>query len=218
MQPVLELISRVGPSDANVLIPGENGTGKDVIARRLHGVSAARRPWSSSTGRPRRRRLRERTVRPRQRRVHRRQDRSRRTLRARRRRHAVPRRDRQRPAQPASQAAARARNRRVERLGPRDPPGGRPHRLGHQCGSGRGSRGRPVPPGPAVPPQHDRNPAAPAARRREDLRCSPSTFSASTRTATANASPASRAARCRCARHPGRATSANSITRSSEPC
>jgi DNA-binding NtrC family response regulator len=40
MAPVLELIERVGPSDANVLITGENGTGKGVVARRLHAVSA----------------------------------------------------------------------------------------------------------------------------------------------------------------------------------
>ena len=39
MRPVLELIERVGPSDANVLITGENGTGKGVIARALHAVS-----------------------------------------------------------------------------------------------------------------------------------------------------------------------------------
>jgi len=39
MQPVLQLISRVGPSDANVLITGEPGTGKEVIARTLHAVS-----------------------------------------------------------------------------------------------------------------------------------------------------------------------------------
>ena len=39
MRPVLELIGRVGPSDANVLITGENGTGKGVVARALHGVS-----------------------------------------------------------------------------------------------------------------------------------------------------------------------------------
>jgi DNA-binding NtrC family response regulator len=39
MQPVLELIERVGPSDANVLITGENGTGKGLVARVLHGVS-----------------------------------------------------------------------------------------------------------------------------------------------------------------------------------
>ncbi|MEI9814108.1 MAG: sigma-54 dependent transcriptional regulator [Acidobacteriota bacterium] len=40
MKPVLELIARVGPSDANVLITGEPGVGKDVAARTLHAVSA----------------------------------------------------------------------------------------------------------------------------------------------------------------------------------
>ena len=39
MQPALELISRVGPSDANVLITGEHGTGKEVVAQTLHRVS-----------------------------------------------------------------------------------------------------------------------------------------------------------------------------------
>ena len=46
MQPVLELIDRVGPSDANVLIVGEHGTGKEVVARWLHAVSPrAKQPW-----------------------------------------------------------------------------------------------------------------------------------------------------------------------------
>src|SRR5437660_2395184 len=40
MRPILELINRVGPSDANVLITGENGTGKGVVARALHAISA----------------------------------------------------------------------------------------------------------------------------------------------------------------------------------
>jgi DNA-binding NtrC family response regulator len=39
MRPVLELLARVGPSDANVLITGEHGTGKEVVARSLHVVS-----------------------------------------------------------------------------------------------------------------------------------------------------------------------------------
>jgi DNA-binding NtrC family response regulator len=39
MQPVLELVSRVGPSDANVLILGENGSGKGLVARLLHAAS-----------------------------------------------------------------------------------------------------------------------------------------------------------------------------------
>jgi DNA-binding NtrC family response regulator len=40
MQPVLELISRIGPSDANVLITGEHGTGKEVVAQTLHALSS----------------------------------------------------------------------------------------------------------------------------------------------------------------------------------
>lgn len=45
MAPVLDLISRVGPSDANVLITGEPGTGKEVVARILHAISGrAARP------------------------------------------------------------------------------------------------------------------------------------------------------------------------------
>ena len=39
MQPVLQLIARVGPSDANVLITGEHGTGKEVVAKTLHALS-----------------------------------------------------------------------------------------------------------------------------------------------------------------------------------
>jgi DNA-binding NtrC family response regulator len=39
MQPVLRLIDKVGPSDANVLITGEPGTGKEVVARWLHATS-----------------------------------------------------------------------------------------------------------------------------------------------------------------------------------
>ena len=39
MRPVLELIERIGPADANVLITGENGTGKGVVAQALHSLS-----------------------------------------------------------------------------------------------------------------------------------------------------------------------------------
>jgi DNA-binding NtrC family response regulator len=39
MQPVLQLIARVGPSDANVLITGDNGSGKGTVAQALHAVS-----------------------------------------------------------------------------------------------------------------------------------------------------------------------------------
>jgi DNA-binding NtrC family response regulator len=40
MQPVLHLIQRIGPSDATVLITGENGTGKGLVARLLHAASS----------------------------------------------------------------------------------------------------------------------------------------------------------------------------------
>ncbi len=39
MRKVLDAIARIGPSDANVLITGEHGTGKEVVARALHDAS-----------------------------------------------------------------------------------------------------------------------------------------------------------------------------------
>lgn len=46
MQPVLRLLERVAPSDANVLILGAHGTGKEVVARWLHAHSRrAARPF-----------------------------------------------------------------------------------------------------------------------------------------------------------------------------
>jgi len=39
MRPVVEMIERIGPSEANVLITGENGTGKGIVARALHAMS-----------------------------------------------------------------------------------------------------------------------------------------------------------------------------------
>jgi DNA-binding NtrC family response regulator len=39
MQQVREMVEQVAPSDANVMITGENGTGKGVVARMLHQAS-----------------------------------------------------------------------------------------------------------------------------------------------------------------------------------
>jgi DNA-binding NtrC family response regulator len=52
MQPVLEAITRVGPSDANILITGEHGSGKEVVAQTLHAISprAARPMIAVNTG------------------------------------------------------------------------------------------------------------------------------------------------------------------------
>src|SRR5258708_4402840 len=40
MKSVLNVVERIGPADANVLIAGENGSGKEVIARALHAASS----------------------------------------------------------------------------------------------------------------------------------------------------------------------------------
>ena len=46
MLPLLETITRIAPSDANVLITGEHGTGKEVVARMIHALSLRNgRPW-----------------------------------------------------------------------------------------------------------------------------------------------------------------------------
>jgi len=39
MRPVLQLMERIAPSDANVLIAGEHGTGKELVANWLHAAS-----------------------------------------------------------------------------------------------------------------------------------------------------------------------------------
>ena len=73
MRPVLDVVARVGPSDANVLITGENGTGKAVDRPRpargvVAGGAAVRH---AQRRRHLRGRLRERAVRPRQGGLHR---------------------------------------------------------------------------------------------------------------------------------------------------
>jgi transcriptional regulator with PAS, ATPase and Fis domain len=48
MQRVLQTVAQVAPTDANVLILGENGTGKDIIARQLCALSRrAAKPFVS---------------------------------------------------------------------------------------------------------------------------------------------------------------------------
>ena len=52
MRPVLRMIRDVGPSDANILITGEPGTGKEVVAQALHAASGrgAKRLVTVNTG------------------------------------------------------------------------------------------------------------------------------------------------------------------------
>src|SRR5215470_3942201 len=40
MKSVMGMVARIGPATANVLITGDNGTGKEVVARTLHSVSS----------------------------------------------------------------------------------------------------------------------------------------------------------------------------------
>src|SRR6185437_13189319 len=39
MRPLLQMVTQVAPSDANILITGENGTGKELIAKTVHALS-----------------------------------------------------------------------------------------------------------------------------------------------------------------------------------
>ena len=103
-------------------------------ARAARGVPAGRAAAGHrERGRTLRGRLRERAVRAREGRLHRRQDRPGGPLRAGRRRHALPGRDRERPPEPAAEAAARAGDGRVRAGGLlAHAAGGRARPLRHQ--------------------------------------------------------------------------------------
>ena len=167
MRPVLDIIARVGPSDANVLITGENGTGKGLVAQALHAVSPrANRPMVTVNAGGMAEGVFESELFGHMKgaftdakvdRVGRFELADGSTLFLDEIANV--------PLSQQAEAPARHRDRRVRaaRL-VEDAQGQRPSDLGDQRRSQRRSHRRPIPAGPAVPPEHDRGPPAAAAR------------------------------------------------------
>ena len=115
LQRVLGVVKKVAKSNTTVLIRGETGTGKELIAGAIHHNSLRSEPQlregqlRGAAGEP----ARVGAVRPREGRVHRRRQAAHRPLRAERRRHPVPRRNRRHEPEHAGQDPARAAGARV---------------------------------------------------------------------------------------------------------
>ena len=107
MMKVCRIIEKVAPTNATVLLLGESGTGKEVLARAVHTQSpraeqaVRRHQLRGDPGHA----ARKRTLRLREGRLHRCREADPGQVRARERRHAVPRRDRRHAALAAGEAA-----------------------------------------------------------------------------------------------------------------
>ena len=167
MHEVLELVESVAGSDANILIQGENGTGKELIAN-AHPLQQ-----QAGEGAVHQDQLRgdpegpDRVgaVRLQEGRVHRRAERQGRPLRDGRGGLAAARRDRRDAAVPADQAAARAAGARIPADRQRSHrPRRLPADLRDQHRSRRGAARRQAARGPLLPHQHHHAARAAAAR------------------------------------------------------
>ena len=223
MKPVIELIERTAPSDANVLITGENGTGKGLVAQAIHALSPrAPRPMvtvnaggvsetvfeSELFGH-----VRGAFTDARADRVGRFELADGGTLFLDEIANV--------PLVAAGQAAARARDRRVRaaRL-VAHAPRRRAHPVGDQRRHRRRSGRRALPPGSAVPAQHHRDRAAAAARSARRHSVARHALPRAARAALPQAPDGLRQPPqwTRCCATRGRETSASSSTRSSGRC
>ena len=161
---LLDLVAQVAPTRSTVLITGETGTGKELIAKAIHTHSPRAEnmfvPVNSGSLSPE---LLESTlfghVRGRLHQRHRQQEG---LLRGGRQGHHLLRRDRQHRLRYADQAAARHPGARIHRRRLQRPhQGGRPHHRRHQRGPSQAGGGGPVPRGPLLSPgRHQRRAAA----------------------------------------------------------
>ena len=171
MAQLREQVAMAAPTNGRVLIYGENGTGKELVARTIHTLSRRRGgPFVEVNCAAIPEELIESELFGHVKgRVHRRDARSPRQVRARRRRHAVPRRNRRHEPQDAGQGAARAAG-AGRRAGRRR--GQRARRRARARGDEQGSADRDprlaLPRRPVLPPQRhpDLRAAAARARRR----------------------------------------------------
>ena len=162
--------ARSAASDATVLITGENGVGKGswpigcTGSHPCRSAAADGRPRTLSGG------LVESELFGHERRLHRRQDAAYRSLRAGRRGHAVPRRDRQRPLEQQSRLLRVIETGEFERVG-----SSRTRRTDarllcrDQRRPARGGRRRALSPRPVLPHQHGGDAIPPLRDRREDI-------------------------------------------------
>jgi DNA-binding NtrC family response regulator len=167
---VLGVVKKVAKSNTTVLVRGETGTGKELIAGAVHHNSQRNsrsfiKVNCARSGEP----ARVGALRPREGRLHRRRQAAHRPLRAGRRRHAVPRRNRGHEPEHPGQDPARAPGARVRaaRRHPHHQGGRAPHRRHQPRPADHGGRGR-LPRGPVLPPQrrHHRDAAAARAQGR----------------------------------------------------
>ena len=138
MQEIYRVLARLMQTDLTVMISGESGTGKELVARALHDYGKRRTGTFVAINMAAIPRDLDRVgiVRPREGRLHRRQHALVRPLRAGRRRHAVPRRDRRHADGSADAPAARSAAGRIHhRRRPHADQERRAHHRRHQQGS-----------------------------------------------------------------------------------